>query len=54
MNLQIRREKLCTKQYFDKIKTPNHLLNKLPTPCDGEHDFNLRNDNIKVDKFYSR
>jgi hypothetical protein len=37
--LQARREKLC-KQYMDKIKTPNHLLNALlPHPCNREHDY---------------
>ncbi len=43
--VQARREKLC-KQYMDKIKTPNHLLNALiPHPCNREHDYSFRNNN---------
>ena len=49
--LQARREKLC-KQYMDKIKTPNHLLNALiPHPCNREHDYSFRNNNNR--NFYT-
>ena len=43
--LQARREKLC-KQYMDKIKSPNHLLNALiPHTCSREYDYSFRNNN---------
>lgn len=42
--LHIRRIKLC-KQYMDKIKNPDHLLNTfLPYSCEREYNYNLRND----------
>ena len=52
--LQARREKLC-KQYMDKIKSPNHLLNALiQHPCNREHDYSFRNNNRNFYIFNNR